>query len=137
MDLKKSEIDRLTYAIRGCIFEVHKQLGPGLLESIYEEALVHELSTSGLKVERQVSVPVIYKGTNLKSELRLDLLVEGKIIIELKSVEKLQPLYYKQLLTYLIIKELPLGILINFNTEIINSDSCRKVYNKRCSIITE
>ena len=107
----------ITYQIRGAIYDVYKTLGPGLLESVYEEALAFELQQRGLKVERQKQVPVIYKGNVLKTELRLDLLVEGRVIVELKSVEEMKKVFYKQLLTYLRLMNLKVGILVNFNTD--------------------
>lgn len=122
-------LNELTYIIRGCIFEVHKNLGPGLLESIYEEALVIELQERGLQVERQVSIPVIYKGKSLNTNLRIDILVNKSVIVELKSVEELIPIYYKQLISYLVLTNLHVGYLVNFNTTRIDSNSCRRVYN--------
>ena len=107
----------ITYQIRGAIYDVYKALGPGLLESVYEEALVFELEQRGLKVERQKQVPIVYKGNVLKSELRLDLLVEDKVIVELKSVEEMKKVFSKQLLTYLRLLGKKLGLLVNFNTE--------------------
>ena len=110
-------LDNITYAIRGAIYDVYKALGPGLLESVYEEALVFELEQRGLKVERQKVVPIIYKGNCLKTELRLDLLVEDQVIVELKSVEEMKKVYAKQLLTYLRLMDKRLGLLVNFNTD--------------------
>lgn len=109
--------NEITYEIRGAIYDVYKALGPGLLESVYEEALVFELEQRGLKVERQKQVPVIYKGNLLKSELRLDLLVEDKVIVELKSVEEMKKVFSKQLLTYLRLMDKKVGLLVNFNTD--------------------
>ena len=109
--------NELTYQIRGAIYDVYKALGPGLLESVYEEALAYEIQQRGLKVERQKPVPIIYKGNVLKTELRLDLLVEGRVIVELKSVEEIKKVFYKQLLTYLRLMNLKVGILVNFNTD--------------------
>ena len=107
----------ITYEIRGAIYDVYKALGPGLLESVYEEALVFELEQRGLSVERQKQVPIIYKGNVLKTELRLDLLVEDKVIVELKSVEEMKKVFSKQLLTYLRLMDKKVGLLVNFNTE--------------------
>ena len=109
--------NELSYQIRGAVFEVYNALGPGLLESVYEEALVFELEQRGLKVERQKVVPIIYKGNCLKTELRLDLLVEDQVIVELKSVEEMKKVYGKQLLTYLRLMDKRLGLLVNFNTD--------------------
>ena len=109
--------NEITYQIRGAIYDVYKALGPGLLESVYEEALVFELKQRGLKVERQKQVPILYKGNMLKTELRLDLLVEERIIIELKSVDEMKKVFAKQLLTYLRLLDKRIGILVNFNTD--------------------
>lgn len=109
--------NEITYEIRGAIYDVYKDLGPGLLESVYEEALCFELEQRGLKVERQVQVPVTYKGNVLKTELRLDLLVEDKVIVELKSVEEMKKVFSKQLLTYLRLMNKRVGLLVNFNTD--------------------
>ena len=108
--------NELTYEIRGAIFDVYNELGPGLLESVYEEALAFELEERGLKVERQVEVPIIYKGNELKTALRLDLMVNNQVIIELKSVEEMKPVFAKQLLTYLKLMKKHVGLLVNFNT---------------------
>ena len=109
--------NEISYAIRGAAFEVIKKLGPGLLESIYEAALAHELRKRNMEVSRQVEVPVYYDGKNLGIGLRLDLLVADKVIVELKSVEQLHPIHFKQVTTYLKITGKKLGLLINFNTE--------------------
>ncbi|MBO4841006.1 MAG: GxxExxY protein [Bacteroidaceae bacterium] len=109
--------NEITYQIRGAIYDVYKTLGPGLLESVYEEALVLELEQRGLRVERQKQVPILYKGNVLKTELRLDLLVENGIIVELKSVDEMKKVFAKQLLTYLRLLDKKVGILVNFNTD--------------------
>ncbi|MBP5340909.1 MAG: GxxExxY protein [Bacteroidales bacterium] len=110
-------VNEITYEIRGAIYDVYKELGPGLLESVYEEALCFELEQRGLNVERQVQVPIKYKGNVLKTELRLDLLVEDKVIVELKSVEEMKKVFAKQLLTYLRLMDKKIGLLVNFNTD--------------------
>jgi GxxExxY protein len=120
--------NEITYEIRGAVYDVYKELGPGLLESVYEEALCFELEKRGLTVERQVQVPIKYKGIVLKTELRLDLLVENQVIIELKSVEELKKVFYKQLLTYLRLMNKRVGLLVNFNTEDILS-SMKRIVN--------
>ena len=109
--------DEITYEIRGAIYDVYKALGPGLLESVYEEALCFELEQRGLKVERQKQVPIVYKGNLLETELRLDVLVEDKVIVELKSVEEMKKVFAKQLLTYLRLMDKKVGLLVNFNTD--------------------
>ena len=110
-------INQITYEIRGAAFDVFKTLGPGLLESVYEEALVYELEQHGLKVERQKQVPIIYKGNTLKTDLRLDLLVEDQVIVELKSVTEMKDVFYKQTLTYCKLLNKRVGLLINFNVD--------------------
>ena len=109
-------VNDLAYQIVGAAIEVHREIGPGLLESIYERLLKHELLLRGYKVETQVNVPVRYKGKIVECDLRLDLLVEDLIVVELKAVEKMIPLYQAQLLTYLKLLKKPKGLLINFNT---------------------
>lgn len=106
----------ITYEIRGAIFDVYNELGPGLLESVYEEALAFELEQRGLEVVRQMEVPIMYKGNELKTPLRLDLMVNDRVIIELKSVEDMKPVFTKQILTYLRLLDKHIGILVNFNT---------------------
>ena len=119
----------ITYQIRGAIYDVYKNLGPGLLESVYEEAMVYELQKRSLKVERQVEVPIHYDGHLLKTSLRLDLLVEGRVIVELKSVKEMQDVFWKQTRTYLRLLGLQIGILVNFNTDDILDDSIHRIYN--------
>ena len=120
--------DELTYEIRGAIFDVYNELGPGLLESVYEEALAFELKERGLKVERQVEVPIQYKGNELKTPLRLDLLIENQITVELKSVEEMKPVFAKQLLTYLRLLDKRVGLLVNFNSSNIR-EGIKRIVN--------
>ena len=108
--------NEISSKIIGAAIEVHKHLGPGLLESSYEACLIHELLESGFQVKSQVLVPVFYKGVEIDAKYRLDILVEDRVIIEVKSVEKLEGIHTAQLLTYLKLTELKLGLLINFNT---------------------
>jgi len=109
--------NELTYQIRGAIFDVYNALGPGLLESVYEEALSYELRQRGLKAERQKQLPIYYKGVMLKTELKMDILVEDTIIVELKSVEELKPVFFKQTKTYLKLTNKHLGLLVNFGEQ--------------------
>lgn len=109
-------LDELSYKIRGVIFEVFKELGPGLFENVYEAALLKEFSLIGISAQSQVAVPVNYKGENLEIGFRIDILVENKIILEIKSVKELVEVHKKQLLTYLKLSELQIGFLVNFNT---------------------
>lgn len=123
--------DQLTYIIRSAMFEVQQELGPGLLESVYEEALVIELQEKGLKVDRQLELPVHYKGHILSTKFRLDLLVNDRVIVELKSVESLEKIHYKQLLNYLRITKLNIGLLVNFNSTSLDSDNFKRIVNNR------
>ncbi|MCF8380840.1 MAG: GxxExxY protein [Bacteroidales bacterium] len=109
-------INEISFKIIGCAIEVHKQLGPGLLESVYETCLIDEIRNAGLDVQSQVNFPISYKGKELGSNLKLDLLVENLIIVELKAVELMIPLYKAQLLSYLKLTGMPKGLLINFNS---------------------
>ena len=119
--------NELSYQIRGAIFEVYNTLGPGLLESVYEEALCFELTQRGLKYERQKSVPLVYKGQELQSDLRLDILVEDEVVIELKAVDKIQSVFFKQLKTYLRLTGKHLGILVNFSSYDLKSEIHRVI----------
>ena len=121
------EINDITYKIRGAIFTVYNALGPGLLESVYELALMHEMSKLGLKVGRQVKIDLYYDGVLLPADLRLDILVEDKVIVELKSVELIKDVHHKQLLTYMRLAKKSVGILVNFNTDKIAESIYRKV----------
>ncbi len=118
-------LNDISYQIRGSVFDVYNELGPGLLENIYEQALLIELNNRGLKVENQVPIEVQYKGVNLGIQYRLDFLINDQVIIELKSVDTLLPVHYKQLITYLKIAKKPLGFLINFNTDSIKDNIIR------------
>ena len=119
-----------TYKVLGCVYEVFKQLGPGLLESIYEQAMIRELTLQGFDVKNQQQVPVYYKGELICPDLRLDLIIDDKLILELKSVVEYRPLFEKQLLTYLRLMNCELGYVINFNTDDIKED-IYPVYNNR------
>lgn len=116
-----------------CGFKLHKELGPGLLESVYEVLLAASLSERGLAVMRQVPVPISYKGVVIDNAFRIDLLVEQRLVIELKSTERDSPLYPKQLLTYLRLMDLPLGMLMNFGQETFKQGIQRVVNNHRNS----
>ena len=107
--------DELSNRVIGCALEVHRELGPGLLESTYEQCLAHELKLNGIAFELQHPLPVKYKGIRLDCGYRVDVLVEDKLIIELKSVERIKPIHEAQLLTYMRLAEIKIGLLINFN----------------------
>lgn len=116
MKITQKYINQLAYDVVGCAIEVHKQLGPGLLESIYEKCLIDELTQNGFVVLSQVSVPIQYKGKILEHDLKLDLLINDLIIVELKSVDEMLPVFEAQLLSYLKLAKKPKGLLINFNS---------------------
>jgi len=123
--LHENDISNL---IIGSAIEVHKQLGPGLLESAYEECLCFELRKEGVKYEKQKALPIVYKNVKLDCGYRIDLLVESKVIVELKSVDTLLPIHTAQLLSYLKISDLKLGLLINFNVKILK-DGIKRIVN--------
>ena len=110
-----------TYKIIGCIYEVYNQLGPGLLESIYEAAMIKELQANGFEVKNQFQVPVYYKGELICPDLRLDLIIDDKVILELKSVVEYRTVFEKQLFTYLRLRNCELGYVVNFNTDNIRN----------------
>lgn len=115
--MTKKEVTQLSYDIVGCAITVHKILGPGLLESVYEKCLKEELEFNGFKVETQQRVRLEYRNVQIDTELRLDLLVNDTIIVEIKSIENLLPVHEAQLLTYMSLLEKPQGLLINFYTD--------------------
>jgi GxxExxY protein len=119
--------NEIAYQIRGAIYDVYNKLGPGLFELVYENALSYELKKRGLNVKSQVPINIVYDGIDMGAGFKMDLLVEDKVIIELKSVETLALVHHKQLLTYLKLTNLKLGILVNFNTSEINKSIIRKV----------
>ena len=121
--------DDLTYIIRGCIFNVYNKLGPGLFESVYEAALCYELDKAGLKYKRQQELPVYYDDIILDVAFRIDIFVEESIVIEIKSVEEFSKVHYKQLITYLKLLNVSIGILVNFNTDSIKENIKRIVNN--------
>lgn len=120
--------DSISHQIIGAAIEVHRTLGPGLLESIYESALEMELGERALKVRRQIELPISYKGKHLDGGYRIDMIVEELVIIEIKAVERLLPIFESQLLTYLKLADKRLGLLINFNSSVV-SNSVRCVVN--------
>lgn len=116
------EINDLSYKIIGCAIEVHKILGPGLLESAYQKCLIFELEKAVLFVRKEVSLPIIYKDIELDHGYRIDLLINNKIVIELKTVESFTDVHTAQVLTYLKLGEFPLGLLINFHSKILKNN---------------
>ena len=116
------DLNKISYTIIGLAIEVHKHLGPGLLESAYQECLYFEIKNEGLIVEKEKSLPIIYKGLKLKQGYRIDLLIENKLVIELKTVDNFTPVHYAQILTYLKLGKYPLGLLINYNSKILRNN---------------
>ena len=123
--LSNSYENQISYKIRGAIYKVYNTFGPGLLESVYEEALAYQLIKDGCKVERQVAVPLFYDGQQLETDLRIDLLVNDKVIVELKSVLEMREVFFKQTRTYLKLMGVKLGLLVNFTTDDINASIYR------------
>ena len=119
--------NELSYQIIGAAIQLHKLLGPGLLESAYENALANDLRELGFEVKQQSPMPFIYKNVNLEVCYRIDLIVEGKIIVEIKSIESLAPVHFSQTLTYLKLSGMKLALLINFNSKILKSNIHRIV----------
>lgn len=113
------EINKTTEAVIGAAIEVHKHLGPGLLESAYEECLCHELNLRNIPFKRQVPLPINYKGTNVDCSYRIDLLVNDEVIVELKSVESISPIHEAQTLTYMRLGNWKVGLILNFNVPIL------------------
>jgi GxxExxY protein len=125
--VQKLRYEDLTKEIIGAAIEVHKAIGPGLLEGVYEECLCHELGLRHLQFDRQLIVPVAYKSVKMDCGYRLDLLVERTVILELKSADRIHPIFEAQLLTYMRLLAKPVGLLINFNVPILRSGIVRKV----------
>jgi GxxExxY protein len=123
----QSERDSLTESVIGLAIEVHRALGPGLLESAYQECLCYELKTNGIAFGRQVALPVIYKAVKLDCGYRMDLVVNDQLVVELKTVEKILPIHEAQLLTYLRLSGIRTGLLLNFNTAVLKDGIKRMV----------
>lgn len=123
-----AETERVVTQVMDGAFKVHRALGPGLLESVYEICLCHELAKQNISFQRQLSLPVVYDNVRLDAGLRLDLLVQDVVIVELKAVEKMNPLYEAQLLTYLKLTGKRIGLLINFNTAVLKDGFKRLVH---------
>jgi GxxExxY protein len=118
---EENRFKELTEEIIGCAIEVHRHLGPGLLESAYEECLAYELHESGLLIARQVSLPIVYKTVRLDLGYRIDLLVQDTVVVELKTVEAILPVHEAQLLTYLRLSGKPVGLILNFNAAVLRT----------------
>jgi GxxExxY protein len=127
MNELSEELNNLSFQIIGCAIEVHRILGPGLLESAYQNCLIFELKKAGLKVEKEVSLPITYKSIELDHGYRIDLLVYNQVVIELKTVELLTDVHKAQVLTYLKLGDFPLGLLINFHSKILKNNIKRYI----------
>lgn len=130
MQITQQDVDKLSYRIIGCAIEVHKQIGPGLLESVYEKCFAQELKMSGFSFERQKNVPIIYKGIDLIAELRYDVLIEDLIVVELKAMEGILPIHEAVVLSYMQMLKKPKGIIINFNCVNIFKEGQRTLVNQ-------
>ena len=130
MKLTKKYLDDLTYKVIGAAIDVHKELGPGLLESVYHKCLMHELTLRGIKFRSELIIPINYKGLELDANLRLDLYIEDILPVELKSSEGIAPIYEAQILSYMKLTEAPKGLLINFNVTNIFNEGQRTFVNE-------
>jgi len=120
--------NEISYIVRKCIFNVYNKLGPGLLETVYHKILIYELQENGLDVQSELAIPIVYDGKQFDFSFRIDILVEDKVILELKSVKNLDDIHFKQLATYLKLSNKRLGLLVNFNTTNI-LDGVKRVVN--------
>ncbi len=127
-DTETQRLNRITEQVIGGCIEVHRALGPGLLESAYEECVCYELSQSGLAFERQVKLPIVYKNVKLECGYRMDVVVEGILVLEIKAVERLIPVHEAQLLSYLKLAKKPIGLLLNFHVPVLK-DGIKRIRN--------
>jgi len=137
MRITKKYLSDLTYRVIGCAIEVHKVLGPGLLESVYEKCFLRELELQGIRFQKQIWVPITYKGLEFDNELRLDVLIEDILCAELKAQEGLLPIHDAILLSYMILLQKPKGVLINFHCINIFKDGQKTLVNQLFSILPE
>ncbi len=135
--MTKTYLKDLIYQVNGCAIEVHKHLGPGLLESVYHTCLKKELTIRGLEFETELTIPVYYKGLELETGLRCDLLVEKSLVVELKAIEKVLPIHEAQILTYMNLLEIPMGLMINFNVTHIFKEGQKTYVNERYRYLEE
>ena len=126
---KEEKLNKITKTIIGMAINIHRALGPGLLESAYEACMVYDLVKAGLKVEQQKLLPIVYRGVKLECSYRLDLMIEKEVIVEIKSVEKLLPIHQAQLMSYLKLSDCKVGLLINFNVKVLKNGIKRVVNN--------
>lgn len=135
--MTKTYLKDLIYQVNGCAIEVHKHLGPGLLESVYHTCLKKELTIRGFEFQTELTIPVYYKGLELETGLRCDLLVEKSLVVELKAVEKVLPIHEAQILTYINLLEIPIGLMINFNVIHIFKEGQKTYVNERYRYLEE
>lgn len=130
MNYTKQDLKDLVYKVNGAAIEVHKHLGPGLLESVYHKCLIRELELKEIKFQSELSIPIEYKGIEVNAELRCDLIIENKLVVELKSVSEMKPIFEAQILSYMNLLNLPMGLLINFNVTNIYKEGQKTYINK-------
>ena len=135
--LNKQYLKDLVYQVNGAAIEVHKHIGPGLLESVYHKCMVKELVIRGINVQSEVTIPIEYKGLEFESEIRCDLFVEKSLVVELKAIDKILPIHEAQLLTYMKLLEVPMGLLINFNVTNIFKEGLKSYVNERYRYLEE
>ena len=135
MDLTRNYLKDLVYKVNGAAIEVHRNLGAGLLESVYHKCMVHEVSLRNINCQSEMMIPVNYKGLLLDANLRCDLLVENSLIVEFKAVDEIAPIHIAQLLTYMKLLNLPMGLMINFNCTHIYSEGQKTFVNELFEII--
>lgn len=129
MNYTKQDLKDLIYKVNGAAIEVHKSLGPGLLESVYHKCLIRELELRNIKFESELSIPIQYKGIDVDAELRCDLLIDDKLVVELKSVTEMKPIFEAQILSYMNLLKVPMGLLINFNVTNIYKEGQKTYIN--------
>lgn len=135
--MTKTELNKLTYELIGAAIEVHKFLGPGLLESTYHRCFARELELRNIKFESQLVTELVYKGDKLEADLRCDFLIDKKIVVELKAVDAIAPVFHAQVLTYMRLLDVPKGILINFNSDNIFKSGQKTYVNKKFELLPE
>lgn len=129
MNYTKQDLKDLVYQVNGAAIEVHKSLGPGLLESVYHKCLKHELELRKIKFQSELLIPIQYKGIEVDTELRCDFLIEEKLVVELKSVTEMKPIFEAQILSYMNLLKTPIGLLINFNVTNIYKEGQKTYIN--------
>ena len=135
--MTKTYLKDLVYQVNGCAIEVHKYLGPGLLESVYHTCLKKELTIRGLEFQTELSIPVNYKGLDLEAGLRCDLLIEKSLVVELKAIAKILPIHEAQILTYMKLLEVPIGLMLNFNVTHIFKEGQKTYVNAHYRLLEE